>query len=61
MNPEYTRLDPDKMAPFMTAVRLQQQVAIQVIGKTIKLDEEQQQIAKQTRYEQNFSRINLLA
>ena len=60
MNPEYARLDPDKMFPYYAAVRIQQQIAIQVIGKTLKHNEEMQQVAKQTNYEQNFSRINLL-
>lgn len=61
MEAEYNRIQVDPWAASYAEVRFQQKIAAEVVGRTIKLDNDFQQQALQTRYEQNFSRVNLLA
>ena len=57
--PEYDRVRVDPMFDFVAASRFQQKIAKEVIEGTLRKDEEFQQQARATLFEQNFSRVNL--
>lgn len=60
MDAEYNRIYPDPWAASYAEIRFQQKIAAEVIGRTLKKNEEFQQVAEQTHYERNFSRVDLL-
>ena len=58
---EHMRSQPDKNTLMLAEIRMAQRIAIEVIQGTLKATDEMNQVALSTNYEQNFSRVNLLA